>query len=90
MNIVTICFFLGECHGLKYHTGDISSAYLCRITRKRILTIVGPVFARLKGGIMIIHESHCGTKIVRSRRHEVLSANLRDKGFISSKADTDL
>jgi Reverse transcriptase (RNA-dependent DNA polymerase) len=88
---VRLCFMIAAMNGLQICAADVGNAFLYGVTKEKVYIIAGKEFGpALAGKRLIIAGSLYGLKSSAARFHENLSANLRQLGYLPSKADADL
>ena len=91
LEVIKVCFLIGDLHELTVCAGDIGSAFLQGLTREKIYIIAGPEFGPLAGQTLIVYKALYGLKTSAARFHEQhLTTTLRKMGYEPSKADADL
>ena len=87
---VRIGLFLAALNGLDVMVGDVSNAYLHAKTKERVYTVAGPEFGALEGKTMVIEQACYGLRASNAAFGELLSAVLRQLGWLPSRADPKL
>ena len=63
MHGLRACVFLGELNGMQAWGTDISSAYLCAKTSKKVCIEAGPEFGALAGHLLLIDKALYGLRL---------------------------
>jgi hypothetical protein len=91
IDTIRLGFLIGELNGLQAVATDIGNAYLHGFTKEKVYTRAGPEFgAELQGRFVVIRKALYGLRSSSFSWHEVLADSLRNLGWKSSYADSDL
>jgi hypothetical protein len=85
-----IIMFLAELNGLEIWATDVGNAYLEAKTQEKVYIIAGPEFGELEGHLLVIFKALYGIRTSGLRWHERFTDTLRDMGFHTSKADSNI
>jgi hypothetical protein len=85
-----IIMFLAKLNGLDMWATDGGNAYLEAKTQEKVYIIAGPEFGELEGHLLVVFKALYGLWTSGLRWHEKFADTLRDMGFRTSKADSDI
>ena len=86
-----LIMFLAELNNLDIWATDVGNAYLEARTQEKVFIIAGPKFGELEGHLLVVFKALYGLRTSGGLRwHERFADTLRDMGFRTSKADSDI
>lgn len=85
-----LIMFLAELNGLDILATDVGNAYLEAKTQEKVFIIAGPEFGELEGHLLVVFKALYGLRTSGLRWHKRFTDTLRDMGFHTSKADSDI
>ena len=85
-----LIMFLAELNHLEIWATDVGNAYLEAKTQEKVFIIAGPEFGELEGHLLVVYKALYGLRTSGLRWHERFADTLRDMGFQTSKADSDI
>ena len=81
------CIFIGELNGTPAWGIDISSAYLCAKTSKKVCIKAGPEFGSQVGRLLIFDKTLYGLRLSGKAFNQLLTDVLHSLGFKPSRAE---
>jgi hypothetical protein len=85
-----LIMFLAKLNHLEIWATDVGNAYLEAKTQEKVYIIAGPEFGELEGHLLVVFKALYRLRTSGLRWHERFADSLRDMGFFTSKADSDI
>jgi hypothetical protein len=85
-----LIMFLAELNHLEIWATDVGNAYLEAKTQEKVFIIAGPDFGELEGHLLVVYKALYRLRTSGLRWYERFANTLRDMGFQTSKADSDI